>query len=124
MKISRFVPILSIVAAALVGLAFAFVAGTDYSMIAIGLAILVAFVPTIFAYIITYWGLDKDSKRFMGFLLTGMMAKMLVGILSIVLVAIRFSHVRNEYVVAYMVSYFVFTAFEVYGLIRKLRPNF
>lgn len=83
-----------------------------------------AFFPTLLAYSITYMGLDKDTSRFVGFLLTGMLGKMLVGVLAIILVALRFREVRNEFVVAYLIGYFVFSAFEVYGLIRKLRPNF
>lgn len=106
------------------GVAYALIAGLSYSLPAVFAAIGVAFFPTLLAYSITYLGLDKDTSRFVGFLLTGMLGKMLVGILAIIFVALRFRPVRDEFVVAYMVAYFVFTAFEVYGLIRKLRPNF
>lgn len=88
------------------------------------IAILLAYIPTMIAYSLSYTGLEKDTTKFVGFLLTGMLAKMLVGIIAIVVFAVSFKMYRNEFVVTYMVSYFIFTGFEVYGLIRKLRPNF
>ncbi|MCI4670827.1 MAG: hypothetical protein MRZ79_22015 [Bacteroidia bacterium] len=90
---------------------------------AVVIATLVAFLPTIVAYSITYSGLEKETTAFIGRLLGGMLVKMLIGVLSIVLVALQFREIRDEYVVSYMISYFVFTGFEVYGLMRKLRAN-
>lgn len=126
MPIPRFLLLLCLLGLGLAGAAYAVVVGLApaYSVVAVLAAIGIAFFPTMLAYSITYLGLDKDTSRFVGFLLTGMLGKMLIGILAIILVAIRFRPVRDEFVVAYMVAYFVFTAFEVYGLIRKLRPNF
>jgi hypothetical protein len=98
--------------------------GWPYSKIAVLLAVLVALLPTLLAYTLTWLGLDKNTTHFLGFLAAGMLGKMLVGILSILLVAVQFEAVRDEYVVTYIIAYFVFTSFEVYGLIRKLRPKF
>ncbi|RMG68399.1 MAG: hypothetical protein D6722_11805 [Bacteroidetes bacterium] len=126
MSIPRFILVLSVVGLLLAGAAFLTVQylAPAYSLLAVLLATAMAFFPTLLAYSITYMGLDKDTSRFVGFLLTGMLGKMLVGVLAIILVALRFREVRNEFVVAYLIGYFVFSAFEVYGLIRKLRPNF
>ncbi|MEO0584125.1 MAG: hypothetical protein AAF135_18065 [Bacteroidota bacterium] len=48
---------------------------------------------------------------------------MLIGIVFVVIVALQFPEVKVEYVVSYMVAYFTFTGFEVYALMRKLRPK-
>ncbi len=126
MKIDRFILIATALAAAMFFLCYGFVTwlDTSYHLGAIGAAIVVALIPTWLAYALTYMGLDKDTTRFVGFLASGMLGKMLIGVLAIVLVAVQFKEVRDEYVVTYIISYFVFTAFEVYGLIRKLRPKF
>lgn len=98
--------------------------GWPYEQVSMIAAILVALFPTFVAYSLTYMGLDKDTTRFVGYLAVGMFGKMLIGILSIVLVAVQFKEVRDEYVVTYIIAYFTFTSFEVYGLIRRLRPKF
>ncbi len=90
------------------------------SFAAVGIATTVAFFPTVIAYALTYTGLNKNTSGFLSLLMTGMLAKMFVGILSIVVVALRFPAVRDEYVVTYIIAYFVFTGFEVYSLLRKL----
>ena len=86
-------------------------------------AILTAYFPTLLAYSLTYMGLDKDTSKFVGFLGAGMLGKMLIGVLAIILVATQFEDLRDPFVVTFIISYFVFTAFEVYGLISKLRAN-
>lgn len=126
MKIPVFLRLVSLIAAVLLLLAWLVVsfAWTQFFFPVIMIAILLAYVPTMIAYSLTYTGLEKDTTKFVGFLLTGMLAKMLVGIIAIVVIAVSYKMYRNEFVVTYMVSYFIFTGFEVYGLIRKLRPNF
>ena len=52
-----------------------------------------------------------------------MSVKRFLIVITIVVVALRFPEVRNEYVAGFMLAYMVFTSFEVYGLIRKLRPH-
>ncbi|MEO1450068.1 MAG: hypothetical protein AAFV07_11105 [Bacteroidota bacterium] len=126
MKIPVFIRLVSLIAVVLLLLAWVLVtfAWTQFFFPVIMIAILLAYIPTMIAYTLTYTGLEKDTTKFVGFLLTGMLAKMLVGIIAIVVIAVSYKMYRNEFVVTYMVSYFVFTGFEVYGLIRKLRPNF
>ncbi|MEO0899324.1 MAG: hypothetical protein AAFY71_23130, partial [Bacteroidota bacterium] len=91
---------------------------------AVAIASLIAFVPTIIAYSITYPGLEKETSGFMTRLLGGMLIKMLIGVLTIIIVAVNYREVVGEFVVSYLISYFVFTGFEVFALLRKLRPNF
>ncbi|MEL6628650.1 MAG: hypothetical protein AAFQ83_10920 [Bacteroidota bacterium] len=93
------------------------------SFAAIAIAALVAFLPTLVAYTLTYTGLRQETKGFIGFLMGGMLLKMLIGIVFVVIVALQFPEVKVEYVVSYMVAYFTFTGFEVYALMRKLRPK-
>ncbi|RMG27859.1 MAG: hypothetical protein D6730_06275 [Bacteroidetes bacterium] len=95
----------------------------QYSLLAMCAATAVSFVSTIFAYSITYMGLRQHTRNFIGFMMAGMLAKMLAGMLSVIIVAIQFRSVRNEYIVMFFISYFIFTGFEVYGLMRKLRAN-
>ena len=126
MKIPQFLTLITFVALGLMAAGYLVVTGLGwpYSANAVLIAILVALLPTLAAYTLTYLGLDKDTTHFVGYLAVGMLGKMLIGILSILLVAVQFEAVRDEYVVTYIIAYFVFTSFEVYGLIRKLRPKF
>ena len=126
MKISRFMVLASAVAVAMIFFTYLLIQGLalPYRFDSAVVAILVAFFPTLLAYSLTYMGLDKDTTRFVGFLGTGMLGKMIIGVLSIILVHTKFREIRDEYVVTYIIAYFIFTAFEVYGLIRKLRPKF
>jgi drug/metabolite transporter (DMT)-like permease len=126
MKIPQFIILIAIVALVIMAVGYGAVVGLEwpYQPHAILSAVGVALFPTILAYSLTFQGLDKDTTRFIGFLGVGMLGKMLIGILSILFVAVQFKEVRDEYVVTYIIAYFVFTSFEVYGLIRKLRPKF
>lgn len=126
LKISVFIRLVTIIAVVLLGLAYIITTFVwpQFFFLVVMIAILLAYIPTMIAYSLSYTGLEKDTTKFVGFLLTGMLAKMLVGIIAIVVFAVSFKMYRNEFVVTYMVSYFIFTGFEVYGLIRKLRPNF
>lgn len=93
------------------------------SFLAVIIAVLVSYGTTIVAYMATFSGLNKKTNTFISYMFTGMIAKMFTGLITIVVVALRFPEVRNEYVVAFMLAYMVFTSFEVYGLIRNLRPH-
>lgn len=125
MKIGRFFILILLVELVLIFIGYLF---THFLILqrnfaAVVVATLVSFFPTFIAYTITLSGLEKDTSGFINRLLGGMLVKMLIGVLFIVLVALQFREVRDEYVVSYMISYFVFTGFEVYGLMRKLRQN-
>lgn len=84
-------------------------------------AILVSFITGGLAYIITYQGLDKSTRQFSAMLVLGMFSKLLIGLIGVLVVAVEFKPMLKSYVATYMLTYFVFTAFEVYGLMRKLR---
>lgn len=93
----------------------------ERSFMAMLAAILVAFFTTLLAYLINYPNLKKPNKNFIAAMMLGMFSKMAFGLISIVIVAIQFKAVLFEYVVCYILAYFIFTAFEVYSLMRKLR---
>jgi uncharacterized membrane protein YiaA len=124
LRIPQFLLLTIGIALALVLSAWLLIQGVEpaYSFPAIVTAIGIACVPTLLAYSLTKPVLDKSQKQFMNMLFTGMMAKMFIGLISIVIVGVRFREVRSEYVVMYIIAYFVFTGFEVYGLMRSLRP--
>lgn len=84
-------------------------------------AIAIALITTLVAYFINSPNLLKANVNFISAMLAGMGLKMIIGLISIIIVALKFQPVLIEYVVAYIISYFIFTAFEVYGLMRKLR---
>ncbi|MDX1906942.1 MAG: hypothetical protein SF053_07885 [Bacteroidia bacterium] len=125
MSVIRFWTWSSLIAAALLAIGWLLVTGLmpQYSPYAVLVAVLVAWVPALIAYAITYPGLEQNMTGFVGRLLGGMAAKMLTGIMTIVVVAVAFKAQRNEYVVTYILAYFIFTGFEVYSLMRKLRPQ-
>ncbi len=125
MRILPFVLLTAAVAIGLVGLSYAFLhfLAPERSFLASMVAILVSYSTTILAYSVTSSGLHKSTNTFIGLLLMGMVAKMIVGLLTIVVVALRFPALQAEYVGSFMLAYMVFTSFEVFGLIRKLRPH-
>jgi hypothetical protein len=90
---------------------------------AISIAIFISFVTTLLAYTLTFMGLEKRTGQFATLLISGIGAKMLVGLAAALTVALLFRPVVLEFVIAYFISYFMFTAFEVYGLMRKLRAD-
>lgn len=84
-------------------------------------AILVSYITGSIAYMITFQGLDKGTRQFSAMLVLGMFSKLLIGLIGVLVVAVEFKPMLKSYVLTYMLTYFVFTAFEVYGLMRKLR---
>lgn len=98
-------------------------AGAGWSIIALSVAIVLALSTTIVAYLIVYTGIHQSAKNFTAFLLGSMLLKMIIGIISVAIVAILFKPFLKTYVIMYFISYFIFTSFEVYGLIRKLRQQ-
>lgn len=80
-------------------------------------------LSTMASYSIVYNGLRIRIQRFMGYIMGGMMMKLAVGILSITIVALKFKESASVYVLTFFGSYIIFTAFEVYTLMRNLRPQ-
>jgi hypothetical protein len=81
----------------------------------------VNFLLTSVAYAIVAKGLEKRPMQFTGYVMGGMMVKMMVGIAVILAVGLRFKEHLLTYALTFVITYFAFTGFEVYGLIRKLR---
>jgi len=95
----------------------------QYSPFAVGAAVLVAWLTGVVAYVIIYRALEKETKKFIGALFGGMLGKLLIGMLSVLLVAFFDRRVINEFVIVFFTGYFLFTAFEVNALMRKLRAE-
>ena len=123
MSIPRFIILTALATALLIALAFWMTQGwiPQYSPYAMSTAILVSFFTGLIAYILLYINLDKASRLFVTSLAVGTVSKMFIGIVVVLFVAIQYKPVIKEYVVAYFLSYFILTAFEVYGLMTKLR---
>ncbi len=93
----------------------------QYNMYSAIGGVVVMFVMTLAAYILSYQGISRNSRQFTMLFLSGMGIKMGIGIISVLIVGLIAKDILSEYVVAFFLSYFVLTTFEVYGLIRKLR---
>ncbi|MFK7969412.1 MAG: hypothetical protein AB8F95_03545 [Bacteroidia bacterium] len=96
---------------------------TDYDTVAISAAVLVSLVAGILAYVMVRSRLHADGKQFMGAIMVGMLIKMAIGLSSVLVVALSFRPVVKEYVTVFFIAYFIFTAFEVYALMRNLRAE-
>ena len=123
MSIARFILFSLLIAAFLV--LTAYVAQQYWlpsiSFPAMSVAVLISLLTTNLAYSINFKNLFKGNRSFISALLVAMTSKMIIGIISILYVAIQYTDQIKEYVTAYFLSYFAFTAFEVYSLMRKLR---
>ena len=126
MSIARFSLFLTLAAALLFLLGVGIVNWwlPQLSLQAVGIAILISYLSGLAAYALAYTGLEKKTTGFLAFLMSGMFLRMLVGLVAIIIVSLKFRPVLIEFVVSFFVTYFIFTAFEVYSLMRKLRPNF
>jgi uncharacterized membrane protein len=95
----------------------------QYSPVASGAAVIVSWLTGLVAYLIINRSLKKETKKFVGALFGGMLGKLLIGMLAVILVAFFDRRVINEFVIVFFTGYFLFTAFEVYALMRNLRPE-
>jgi len=77
------------------------------------------------AYLFTWMGLDrKGMKQFATFVFMGMFVKMVFGLLAVVAVLMLWPDAKREFVVAFGLSYFIFTVLELFGLLKRIRPSF
>lgn len=86
--------------------------------VAIGLSA----VSGMISYAIVSGGLDKHIRLFTTYILGSMLAKLMLGLMSITIIALQFKPYSSVYVLTYFFCYFIFTGFEVVALMRKLRP--
>lgn len=85
-------------------------------------AICLSAVSGMVAFAIVSSGLESSIRFFTTYIIGSMLAKMMIGLSSIFLVALKFKPFSTVYVLTFFFCYFVFTSFEVYALMRKLRP--
>lgn len=76
----------------------------------------------IIAYAILYSGIEKRITLFTAYVSGSMLLKMMIGIMGVFLVSLKFKDFAAPFVLSYFFCYFIFTALEVYWLMRKLRP--
>lgn len=126
----RFILTVPLLALPLSGGCWAYVNQVDptRSLTAMIAAVMVSLVATDFSYFAMHMGLSKGGARFMQYVSIGMGGKMMVVLFSVLIVLLFWPAVKYEFVGAFAVSYFVFTAYEVYGLMkannaRKLTPQ-
>lgn len=125
MKIPKFILIQSLVTVAL------FIAGylslsqsfDPNSRLWICLAIWLSSVAGAVSYVITYAGMEKSIRAFSTYLIGGMVFKMFFAIISLSVFSITMNPLAIPFVLAYFFSYIIFISFEIYALLRKLRPD-
>lgn len=93
-----------------------------YPLMPMMLALALVAFTTLASFYVTLPVLEKKFTLFMYAVLGGMMAKMFIGIVSVVAVLLLRKDWKIFYVAAYFFSYFLYTFFEVYVLMRNLRP--
>lgn len=92
-----------------------------YAFAALAGGVLVAWLPANLAYWAVYARLSDRIPRLMGSIMGSMFGKMLLGIAAIVAVAMLARPQLAAFAVSFLIAYFIFTAFEVYGLMTNLR---
>lgn len=124
MKSSTFLIIITIVTVLMFGVAFLLFANQyqDDTFRFINAGIAVSYLTTVGAYLLSQAGLFESVTKFLTFLLGSMFAKMVIGIAIIALVIVFYGQYKKPYVFSYFFSYFIHTSFEVFGLMRNLRP--
>lgn len=85
-------------------------------------AIALSSISGIVAYAIVYSGIEKRITLFTAYVSGSMLLKMMIGIMGVFIIALNFKDYAAPFVLSYFFCYFIFTALEVYWLMRKLRP--
>jgi hypothetical protein len=89
-------------------------------LVSVGIAL--SGISGIIAFLITFSGVKKRVQAFMNYLMGGMLAKLFIGIITVSVVAIKAGDYAMLFVLSYFFAYILFTAFEVFALMRNLRP--
>ena len=85
-------------------------------------AIALSSISGIVAYAIVFSGIEKRITLFTAYVSGSMLLKMMIGIMGVFIIALKFKQYAAPFVLSYFFCYFIFTALEVYWLMRKLRP--
>ena len=120
MRPQRFILTLPLLALPILGACWAYASLIDgsRSFPAMLVAVLVSMVSGYLAYFVMHMGLSKGGARYMQYFSIGMGMKMMLVLFSVLIMLITVPSVKAEFVGAFAVSYFVFTAYEVYGLMK------
>ena len=87
----------------------------------VALSFLLVWIFTVITFSVLDKNLQLSPPKLLNYILGSMLMKMFLGLASIAIVAIYFKPHTTEYVVSFLIAYFVLTGFEVYILIGKLR---
>lgn len=120
----QFIPLQILLMAVAVGAAW-FPIQSSYGQtgaILVSVAIGLSGISGIIAFLITYSGIKTKIRSFMNYLMGGMLAKLFIGIITVSVVAIKAGPFSMLFVLAYFFAYILFTSFEVFALMRNLRP--
>ena len=91
----------------------------DYFWLAY-LAIGLTSSTSLLAFVLVFRALDKPFKFFLNFVIGGMFAKMMVGIMAIIALGLNLPKDKLFFfAVMFMIGYLIFTTLEVTSLMRK-----
>ncbi|MEM6629263.1 MAG: hypothetical protein AAF694_06300 [Bacteroidota bacterium] len=124
MKINKFITLTLGIFFLLVAIAYILSewGGLTFSLEAVVISLIVVWTLTVIAFALVDRDLTKTKPTtLLNRILGSMLIKMVVGLASIAIVGIFFKPFLKEYVVGFIVAYFILTGFEVNSLIGKLR---
>jgi hypothetical protein len=93
-----------------------------FSAVEMGAATLQCLLSTAAFYYIGA-GYNEPGGKFINRVLGATMGKLMLGVAFLILILLHFNVTAKIFAGVYLVSYFLFTFFEVYALLRNLRQN-
>ncbi len=123
MSRNKFIVLSGIIIWILIGIAFGLqsTGALNVHLGFVALSLLLVWTFTVITFSILDKNLQVSPPKLLNYILGSMLIKMFLGLASIAIVAIYFKPHIIEYVVSFLIAYFVLTGFEVYILIGKLR---
>ena len=86
-------------------------------------SLLFLYILTVGVYSLSYFGLKKGNQLFMTTAMGSVMLKLFGSIIFIIIMLALGVENKANFVVAFFVFYFLFTAFEIYCLLHNLRAQ-
>lgn len=125
MNTAKFIALNLLIGSILIGLAVVLTRTVmpQYSELAISAGILIPMLLSIVSFFVVKSNLQAPGKQFMTSLTVGMMLKMFLGLGAVLIVALTFHNIIDEFVISFFIGYAIFTAFEVSALMRNLRAE-
>jgi len=86
-------------------------------------SLLFTYLLTVAVYSLSYFGLKKGNQLFMTTAMGSVMVKLFASIIFIIILLANGVENKANFVIAFFVYYFLFTAFEIYSLLYNLRAQ-